>query len=290
MSFAAETKEALCALFIKNECCELSLLWGLLRYGGDFSEERIRLCTNSAPVTALCRALLSKHFGIEVPSGGHLTLSARDAALIYHAYHADEGARAFSAWLRCEHCTGAFLRGVFLAAGNLSDPGNSYHLDFLMQDAESAQALGAFLQSLDMPARSTVRGAQPLLYYKGSEAIEDFLVTIGARRAAFTVMDEKIRKDIRNNTNRVINLEVANLSKTASNAARQLRAIALLQKSGKLSHLEEALQITARLRQEHPDATLSALAALHDPPLTKSGLNHRLARLTAAAKEEKERP
>ena len=289
MSFAGETKAALCALFIKNDCCERALLWGLLRYGGDFSKERIRLCTNSAPVVRLCRELLLKHFSIELRAGAHPTLDAEQTARVLERGHAHEGAGAFSEWLHCEHCTGAFLRGVFLAAGNLSDPGNSYHLDLTMQDSESAGALSDFLESLGMPARSTVRGGQPLLYYKGSEAIEDFLVTIGARRAAFAMMDEKIRKDIRNNTNRVINLEVANLSKSASNAAKQLQQIAFLQKSGKLSHLDEALQATAQLRQQYPDATLAALAALHDPPLTKSGLNHRLAKLAEAAREEKER-
>ena len=171
----------------------------MLRFGGTFSSREIRLQTKCASTAALARTLLQKHFGItDGRTCGGIVLYGQAAALLFGAYHAAEADSVLTIEkiVQCEHCTGAFLRGVFLAVGNLSDPGSAYHLDLCMKNEQTAHALQSFLQKLSMPPKYTVRNREPLLYYKGSEAIEDFLVTVGARRAAFAVMDMKIRKDI----------------------------------------------------------------------------------------------
>lgn len=187
----------------------------------------------------------------------------------------------------CDKCAAAFLRGVFLGCGNVTDPTHTYHLDFTLNDESTAPALCDALQLAGLtPPRRFCRKGQTVLYYKSSSDIEDLLAYLGATRSVFSLMDAKIYKEIRNDTNRRQNFDLANLSKAVSGAQAHLWAIEVLRHTGKLALLPEQLQTTARLRTEYPDLPLADLAAAHDPPLTKSGLNHRLHKLLQLAQEE----
>lgn len=191
----------------------------------------------------------------------------------------------------CDKCAAAFLRGVFLGCGNVTDPAHTYHLDFTLNDESTAPALCDALQLAGLtPPRRFCRKGQTVLYYKSSSDIEDFLAYLGATRSVFSLMDAKIYKEIRNDTNRRQNFDLANLSKAVSGAQAHLWAIEVLRHTGKLALLPEQLQTTARLRTEYPDLPLADLAAAHDPPLTKSGLNHRLHKLLQLAREEQTEP
>ena len=301
MSFANETRAALAGMFIKKECCELSLLWGLLRFCGTFSKNGITVRTKCREVRDLTGALLDKFFAVygtgtekADTSGFEITLSPDDSARIFEIYHCSEDKTGSLSELtrvfRCPNCAAMFLRGVFLAAGNLSAPDASYHLDITVGSTDSAlpaaTGLSAFLEEHGLPPKLTERKGSIVLYYKESELIEDFLSVIGANKAAFSLMNEKIKRELRNTVNRQNNSELANMKKVADAAAQQLEAIALLRQTKRLTHLSEGLQETARLREKYPEATLAELAGLHEPPLTKSGLNHRLTKLTEAANNE----
>lgn len=191
----------------------------------------------------------------------------------------------------CDKCGAAFLRGVFLGCGNVTDPAHTYHLDFTLNDESTAPALCDALQLAGLAApRRFCRKGQTVLYYKSSSDIEDLLAYLGATRSVFSLMDAKIYKEIRNDTNRRQNFDLANLSKAVSGAQAHLWAIEVLRHTGKLALLPEQLQTTARLRTTYPDLPLADLAAAHDPPLTKSGLNHRLHKLLQLAREEQTEP
>ncbi len=253
-SFSQKTKEDLCTNLPRQICCRRALLYGLLMFRQPQQEH--------SAVTALSNRLQHEF-----------------------RYKMEDGVSDFSQIFRCEGCRRAFLRGVFLACGTVSNPASSYHLEILLPDDASAQDMEDLLSLEGFPARRSMRRGNPILYYKGTEQVSDFLVALGAQNAALVLMNETIRKDLRNRANRERNCDAANINKTVDASNEQIRLITLLRQSGKLSQLPQELQTTAALRCEHPEATLAALAALHNPPITKSGVNHRLQKLEKIAGE-----
>lgn len=319
MSFAAETKAALCELRPKKMCCRTALLLGILRAANQFSDREIRFTTRSRQTAALTVSLLIECFG-DVSAAGFTNenellsvIDTRDSSITDGS--GEEGSESFQIvltgaqaevicecfprtdtgrWdalphegIMCKVCRTAYLRGIFLSCGNVTDPTAYYHLDMVLSEDDMAETLGYFLEEFSLPPKHTARKGMPVLYYKESESIEDFLITIGAQKASFAVMDAKAYKSISNNVNRVANCEIANIGKTAKAATAQYEAIRALKDTDRLRLLPVDLQQTANLRFEHPDLPLKDLAALHNPPLTKSGLNHRLQKIVDFAKQEK---
>ena len=133
--------------------------------------------------------------------------------------------------------------------------------------------------------KSSLRNGSSILYFKQSEAIEDFLAWLGAPVASMGIMEAKIEKDMKNKINRIVNCDNANTSKVVEAAQAQIAAIRTLRGRGKLEELPEKLRQTAELREDNPEANLNELAAMFDPPLTKSALNHRLRKLCELAAE-----
>ena len=171
------------------------------------------------------------------------------------------------------------MRGVFLSAGTITDPEKGYHLEVSLSDAERADELMRLLKENMLDAKLMQRKSEYVLYYKDSESIENFLAYIGANNAAFTIMNKKIEREIRSGANRLANGEMANITKAVAAAVDQTAAIKELISSGEIEHLPDELKKTAYLRLEHEDASLSQLASLHSPPITKSGVNHRLKKI-----------
>ena len=183
----------------------------------------------------------------------------------------------------CEGCRAAFLRGAFLSTGTLSDPHRSTHLEFLLRNPRRAELLAAFLTSCGYPPGVIRRGTGVGLYYKNGTAAEDLAALAGAGRTAMEMMNARIEREIRNQENRATNCVAKNIEKSVSASARQMAAIERLAVTGMLAQLPEPLRLTARLRAENPDASLEELRRLHSPPITKSGLNHRLQKLIEEA-------
>ena len=172
-----------------------------------------------------------------------------------------------------------------MAGGSVTDPEKRYHLELSTTHWKVSRETGTLLLEMELPAKETERKGSSVLYYKQSEAIEDFLTAIGAPVSAMAVMEAKIEKDWRNEANRKTNCDSANVDKAVAAAQEQLAAIRKLEERAVLETLPEKLRQTAALRREYPETTLSELAELHEPPISKSAVNHRMRKLLSLAAE-----
>jgi len=182
-----------------------------------------------------------------------------------------------------EHCRSAFFRGAFLAGGSVTDPAKRYHLELATSHYSVSREMSALLMEAGFSPKETTRKSNYITYFKQSEAIEDFLTAIGAPLAAMGVMNAKAEKAVVGGVNRRVNCDAANLDKAVEAAQEQIEAIRHLEERGLAEDLPARLRETARLRVEHPELTLSQLAELCTPPVTKSCLNHRLRKLMSMA-------
>ena len=186
---------------------------------------------------------------------------------------------------RCSECMGHFLKGVFLSTAALSKPKSGYHLEISLPcDARADMLSDILADNVARPGRIS-RGGRVCLYYKSNSKISDLLYFFGAPKASFDVTNISIERDIRNNENRATNCVTSNISRSVSATRRHIDAINYLIKTEKLARLDDDLEYTARLRVENDSASLSELAALHEPPISKSGLNARLAKILAIAQD-----
>ena len=184
-----------------------------------------------------------------------------------------------------EGCTAAFLQGLFLAYGSMTNPEKEYHLEINALTPFFAEEIHGAAERMGIRFKIARRKGCEILYLKESEQIEDFLTLIGAPVAAMNVMSAKLEKDLRNSVNRRLNCDSANLDKSVVAAQEQMEAIRRLQEAELLEQLPDKLQETAALRLEYPELSLSELAAEFDPPVSKSCLNHRLRKLLELAKD-----
>ncbi len=188
-----------------------------------------------------------------------------------------------------EQCVSAFTASAFLTCGTITNPQREYNLEFLSIRYHMLLDLEALLMGRGFAPKHIRRKGFNVLYFKASEQIEDMLTFMGAQNAALEIMNLKVYKDIRNKANRITNCETANIDKTVSASGETLAAIAYLKKRGAFDALPESLREAARLREENPDVSLKELAGLFCPPLSKSGLSHRMNKLKQAANALRER-
>ncbi len=179
--------------------------------------------------------------------------------------------------------SGAFLRGVFLIAGSVTDPNKEYHLELVMPDETRARILRRFISEHGIAVKQTVRARCHILYIKESEGIEDFLTYIGAANHSLEIMQVKIVKDFRNRVNRSVNCENANIDKTVKAANKSIRDIEYIYSTIGADSLTPELKETAELRIENYEMPLSELCRQFNPPISRSGLNHRLKKLSNIA-------
>ena len=298
VSYTVETKNLLSAVQVKARCCRKALLFGMLYPTSDFANGQIRLSVDleksmslfTAMAKSVCRAeliweqIIRKSRRGEQQEVWHL-LGGEECFPATLLEEFREMSEDLSRLRMCENCYAAFVRGVFLAAGTIVAPENAYHVEFAISDEEKCERFCNLLTELGFPSKITSRRGVRAIYLKDSEVIEDLFTYIGAPQVALQIMNTKIMRDIRNNENRRANCDTANIFKSTGAAASQIRAIKQLKESGRLSTLAKNLQITAELRLEYPEVSLVELAGLHEPPITKSGVSHRLQKLVAAAEE-----
>lgn len=299
MSFSGNVKSELCRDEIEKSCCALAECMGTLLYANTFAPDCIRIVTESRDFGLRLPRLFRKGLGVvfdvlpEQAAAGKLTYLITDAEKIRRVFElcgfSAENSVSLHvnfALLEKECCRRAFLRGAFLAGGSVTDPEKRYHLELSTTHLKASRETGTLLLEMELAAKETERKGSAVLYYKQSESIEDFLTAAGAPVSAMAVMSAKIEKEWRNKANRRVNCDSANVDKTVEAAQEQLAAIRALEERGILQTMPEKLRETAALRCEHPEATLSELAELHEPPATKSAVNHRMRKLLATAKEE----
>ncbi len=179
--------------------------------------------------------------------------------------------------------TGMFLRGVFLACGSISDPNREYHLELTLSTEEKCNAVYSLINEQGMAIKKSSRGGQAFLYAKESERISDFLTYIGAMIHSMEIMNVKIYKDVRNNVNRAVNCEAANIGKTVAAAQKQIEDIELIEQLKGLNSLSEDLRQVAEIRLENADMSLREIGEMLNPPISRSGVNHRLNRISKIA-------
>ena len=283
MTFLSDIKREICETHMRSACCRRALLLGVLSAKAHMHGEKILLSFSDATVMEYIVRLIKEQFGREataVPSthGGRLRTLCFESAAAAKLLCEDAEDFSLAKHQRCEGCSHAFLRGVFLASGRISDPQKAYRIELsLGERAEWFRKL--LVNEYGISFSLTVRRGETLLYVKDSSLVEELLMMLGINDAAFSLMNAKIEKEFRNEANRRTNCEAGNISRSVTAATRTVAVLRRLEKENLLSSLPDELEDAARLRLAHPEASLSQLAAMMTPPITKSGLNHRLCKV-----------
>lgn len=189
-------------------------------------------------------------------------------------------------------CKRAFIRGIFLACGSISDPSKTYHFEIVTAVMAKARQLQDIINSFRMDAKIVMRKNHYVVYVKEGAQIVDLLNIMEAHVSLMELENVRILKEMRNSVNRQVNCETANINKTVAAAAKQIGDIEYIKNTIGLGELSETLEETAKVRIEHPEASLKELGMLLNPPVGKSGVNHRLRKISEIAdslREEKER-
>jgi len=297
MSFSSETKSELCRGGITRKCCAQAEAYGILLFCNSFRRQEIRVVTESLAFSRRLPLLFEKAFQVEFDQLPHEQAGKQ----IYVIDHPEKLRTIFNIFgydpeislahhinfgiLEEEHCRTAFFRGGFLAGGSATAPEKGYHLELVTSHYNVSRELQPLLRESGFRPKETVRNSNYITYFKHSEFIEDFLTAIGAPLAAMHVMNAKLEKNLRGSVNRRVNCDAANLDKVVAAAGEQIEAIRSLEAACGLDSLPDKLRETASLRMEYPELTLSQLAELSDPPVTKSCLNHRLRKLLELSRE-----
>jgi conserved hypothetical protein len=185
-------------------------------------------------------------------------------------------------------CKRAYIRGAFLASGSMSNPKKSYHLEIVVSDDEKAEQIRSIIQTFDIDAKKILRKKYYVVYIKEGSQIVDLLNVMEAHRALMDLENVRILKEMRNSINRQVNCEAANINKTVNAAAKQIEDIIYIQEHVGLGDLADGLEDIARVRIEYPEASLKELGEMLVPPIGKSGVNHRLRKLSLIADQLRE--
>ena len=313
MSFSSDVKKELTTLEPGKKCCQLAEIALYLRFSGSITLSGgvgLRSSTGNPAVARYYAGLIKDYFGVKtaltVLSGAGISRGRSYELFIGPEMNSDavlrecgilsvkEGSNYFTdtigpdvARKRC--CKKAALRGAFMAAGTVSSPSaRGYHLEIRCSSQALAEDIKKLMTGFGLSPRYTLRSGRYVVYLKDGEQIADFLSLVGANSQMFSFRDAKIYKDLRNTTVRAQNCEMANLEKTINAAQKQLADIRIIEETRGLDSLPHKLYEAAVKRIENPSLGLTDLAALFDPPLGKSGLNHRFEKIAQLAKGIKE--
>lgn len=313
MSFSSQSKNEVARIHTEGKCCNRAQLAGIVRVSSSlelvgFKQINLRITTENAAVARWIFSFTKKLYQLS----GSLSMKENKTLHRHHSYDifiekandilvnlgiiGPEGnifeivSEMPDFIFQKECCKRAYLRGVYLGSGSLSDPGKSYHFEIVCHDETYAGNLVVFLNSFyDLSSKYTMRKQNFIVYIKESEKIVDFLNIIGAHQTLLEFENIRIIKQMRNNVNRVVNCETANLNKTIDAAYDQIQAIEYLEKSLGLHSIPEKLREVAEKRLDNPDATLLELGEMLNPPIGKSGVNHRLKKIIQLAEKMKEK-
>ena len=299
MSFASEAKAELCRPKIERKCCAVAESYGVLLFCNTFSSEEIKVTTTSADFAERLQKLFNKAFGFgfdTVPkedASGRRSFIIKDTKkldTIFSAYGIERGKTLAHhvnfGVIEEECCRVSFIRGAFLAGGTVTDPEKRYHLELATSHKSVARATFSILLDINLSPKESSRGANTLLYFKQSDAIADFLTTIGASTTAMNVITAKVEKEMNNKITRRVNCDSANAEKTVTAAQEQIAAIRRFAGAYGLDALPEPLKDAALLRVANPEASLADLARLSFPEVSKSCLSHRLKKIAELAPGE----
>lgn len=302
MSFSGQIKEELAQVISSPRHCQLAELAALVQFCGHIEEDGSLLVQSENPlVIRKCFTLLKKTFKIEAVAKSQmqtqnyrLFVTGEDAFRVLEALKICDTAGHLMmrhltdpVLVKNSCCKRAYLRGCYMAVGSMSDPYKSYHLELVCGLQAQAEQLLKILHDFSLDAKMIVRKKYYVVYMKEGENIADFLNITEAHKALMEFENTRIYKGMRNMVNRKVNCEAANITKTVNAATRQVEDIRLIREKMGLEGLPEPLRQMAYVRLENPQASLGELGKLLDPPVGKSGVNHRLRKLGELAKELK---
>lgn len=314
MSFSSEVKEELSRKISTARHCQIaelaamiSMCGGVMISSGD--RYRLKIQTENITVAKKCFTLLKKIFNIEAEVSIRQPKLPKKACIytVLMKNHEDvlrvlqavklmgpdmEIKENFSATdnliLQRTCCKRAFIRGAFLSAGSMSDPTKAYHFEIVCASQQKACQLRDLIHSFDMDAKIVCRKKYFVVYLKEGSQIVDLLNVMEAHMALLNLENVRILKEMRNTVNRKVNCETANIHKTVSAAVKQIEDIRYLKAHVDFSELSDELRETAELRLENPDASLKELGEMLSPQVGKSGVNHRLRKLSSLAEKLRE--
>ena len=306
MSFSGTVKEELSRQISTARHCRIAETAALLSLCGRFTADgALRMQTENSAVIRKYFTLVQKTFNIETEIAvrenrqmkkGHIYyVEIKDDALIRTVLLGTKLSREQnsggtlvlnnSLLIQQTCCKRAFIRGAFLASGSISDPEKGYHFEIVCPDERKAGQLQELIRSFGIDAKVVVRKKSHVVYVKEGAQIVDILAVMEANMALMNLENIRILKEMRNTVNRKVNCEMANINKTVSAAVKQIEDIKLIEEKKGFQSLNDGLAEIAELRLQYPEATLKELGMMLNPQVGKSGVNHRLRKLSAIADE-----
>lgn len=310
ITFSGKIKQELAKQWSESRHCQVAEITAIISMCGKVSidsreQYSIKVRTENISVAKKCFTLLTKTFNIKnevlvsrnkIKGNVFYTVIVKEhdeaMRLLTEMQLIDEEGEIREEYLleknpivHSQCCKRAFIRGAFLAAGSMSNPEKSYHVEIVCAARKKAEQLCAIINSFGLDAKVISRKNTFVVYLKEGSQIVDFLSIMEASVALMEMENIRILKEIRNSLNRQVNCETANINKTVSAAVKQMEDIRYIQETIGLEELPEGLREIARLRLEYTDATLKELGDMLSTPLGKSGVNHRLRKLSERAEE-----
>lgn len=282
MSFSSNVKEELLSICGNARHCQLAELAAIVHFASKYSVSCSQIVIPVENEYAYQKGftLLQKTFTINSFSDNAI----QGLKIQIEEFKNKEGSRVVdSRLIKNDCCRRAYLRGAFISSGSLSDPNKGYHLEFVCTDPKQAEQLQEILAGYDIEAHIILRKKYWVVYIKEGEAIVDLLNVVGAHTSLMELENTRILKEISNSINRRVNCETANIAKTVNAASKQTEDIIYIRDFYGLRNLPDKLREMAEVRLENPEASLKELGEMLDPPVGKSGVNHRLRKLSEFA-------
>ena len=294
-SFASRAREEIAARSIQKDCCVRAAAYGIACFAKYFDAKGLVLQTEQSQTVSAAQQLFAR-CGIQ----GEILEKHRSSGNLYefNIRTPEQVARMHELFgttgnetslqidprlIRCQTCVSAYIGAAFLCSGTVIDPQKEYNLEFLTSRTNLARDFEALLAEHEFAPHRTRRNGVNLIYVKTSASVERLLSFMGAPDAAEQIRTQKAFKQVRNQTNRQTNCDTANLGKTARANAQTLKAIRFLEEHDSVSTLPDTLKEAAAKRMQYPDLSLTALCDCFDPPMSKSGLSHRMKKLESLA-------
>ena len=303
MSFSSDVKNELSGIYPSARHCGLAEIAAIINTCGYISDQSIRIQTENAVVAKKFFMLIKINFKIQsqvsIRNNKKFKRSRLYCVIINNPDDVKKIAHAsglieVSGSNGCEKslnplvvkddcCRRAYIRGAFISGGSLSDPEKTYHMEFVNPDHRLIKALSQVIACFEINARVIKRKNYYIAYLKEGEHIVDLLNIMGAHLSLMNLENLRIVKDMRNNVNRMVNCETANLSKVVSAAVKQISDIKYIDSTKGLGYLSEQLEEVARLRLQNAESSLKEIGTMLSPPVGKSGVNHRLRKISEIA-------
>ena len=297
MSFTTDISNELLSIQMPKTCCRKAMLYGMLfgakHIGGNVVSVEFKTQESAQRAVQILGAQFSLNVEPrEITVVGRrlleITFKSKAIASFIDETNSDTNTKNLSQLVgfRCPDCAHAFLRGVFISCGTANDPSKGYHLEFSVKGDAKTALLRDLLEAENMSPKIVSRGARTGIYYKSSSSVFEVIYYMGGVKSSFEVPNAGLVRELRSKENRATNCVTSNISRAVDASRKHIEAIEMMRESGEIDKLSRELRYTAELRLNNPSASLIELALIHEPPISKSGLNRRLNKIIELSKSE----